>query len=705
MTRFRGTGLRLFVSVVLGVVLASVSVANGHPSTAANPKASIRLVAQDAWVGPNGRVTTTLELHDVAAGATLVPVVYGVVPTRSAFALNAGGDNLPGPARPLREQPLTKGDRRVTVRFTVTDGLTPAGGDATNPNDEDTVVWAGPGVHPIVFTLRDASGATLDTVVTFVVRLAARPATGEPSQRPLLVGTEVRLEAPPSTDPDGVTTVTADSRRRAAALIAGIADPDDGSVAPQGFGFAITPELLDAIGQSHSRVDRSLLAKLDVLTTDRPLQRLPWVTIDLGRWLATPDLAPRTDRLISDGGETLTRFLHAPDASVADLPAWGAHPTIAAIDWLADHGATGALIPEDALEPLDASAFPRSLAAPFSLAIGNGRTITAMQIDRALSAHFTSTDPVLGANLLIADLAVMALDLPAIQRGVVVAPPPNWPLSSAFLEAYRADLAGASPPGAVPLLQPTSPNDVLSTVPEARASGDLATTGAPLVRALRQTTTPVPLDALAADLDRTQAKVVSLATMIPGGPSHSASLTRLLTRRVNTAASAALNARERARRLSIVRTEVDDVVATVRMPPTQTITLTSNTADLPFTVHRGPDGPTAIRLHFEANTRLEFAGGSSQLIHLSDTTNQLRIRIHSDAPGDSVVQVTATSPNGTLLVGNTKLVVRSTAASGMGVFISFGSLAFLLVWWIRDIIRVRRRRREDRVRPADLIDV
>jgi hypothetical protein len=67
--------------------------------------------------------------------------------------------------------------------------------------------------------------------------------------------------------------------------------------------------------------------------------------------------------------------------------------------------------------------------------------------------------------------------------------------------------------------------------------------------------------------------------------------------------------------------------------------------------------------------------------------------------------VTATSPNGTLLVGTSKLVVRSTAASGVGLLISFGSLAFLLVWWVRDIVRVRRRRRAGRVRPADLIDV
>ncbi len=69
------------------------------------------------------------------------------------------------------------------------------------------------------------------------------------------------------------------------------------------------------------------------------------------------------------------------------------------------------------------------------------------------------------------------------------------------------------------------------------------------------------------------------------------------------------------------------------------------------------------------------------------------------------MNITATSPNGTLLAGSTKLVVRSTAVSGMGLVISFGSLAFLFLWWGRDIVRVRRRRRANRVRPADLIDV
>lgn len=672
------------------------------PAVAASAPPQVTLASQDVWVGPSGSVTATLELHDVAAGSTLTPHVYGAVPTRSAFSLTMKGQALPGSGQALAIHTLATGDSRATVRFRVDDGAIPPAGP---PPPGDVVTWTGPGVHPIAFALRAADGSTIDTVISYVVRLAAQPTTGTPTQIPLRVATELRLDAPPSAHVPGRPVVAPAARRNVAALVAGLSGLAGDPAASRGFAFAITPELTDSLARSRSASDHALLARLRDLTDNHPLQRLPWVPIDLTRWLATTGLTDRATSLVAAGDEVTEGRLHAPDRAVADLPVWPGPPSNAQVAWLVDSGATGVLVPENALSALEQSAFPRSLAAPFSLAYGKGRAVTAVQLDAALSAHFTAVDPVLGANHLLADLSVMALDLPAISRGVVVAPPPGWSPSAAFLGAYTDALAAATPAGAVPLVTSASPIDVLTQVPAARAVGDLATQGDPLVRTLRTDRVPKPLDDLALDLERTQAKVVSLASMVPGGVTRSAAISASLTHRVNTAASADLSSVDRTRRLAAVRTTVDGLVGTVRLPTTQTITLTSDTADLPLTIHRSASGPTLIRLHFDANTRLTFARGQSQLVRLTDTTTQLRIRVHSDSPGDSVVQVTATSPDGTLLVDTSKLVVRSTAVSGMGLLISFGSLAFLLVWWARDIVRVRRRRRSNRVRPSDLIDV
>jgi hypothetical protein len=696
-------GVRLVAAVALvSTLVLGARTTPARASTSAADAARLALASQDLWVGPTGTVTAILTLHGVQAGSTLAPIVYGAVPTRSAFALTMKGEALPGSGQALERHRVAAGDGMVTVRFRVGDGT--ATPDETAPPG-DIVTWTEPGVHPIAFTLAAPDGSTSDTVISYVVRLAAEPTEGKPTQLPLRVATELRLDAPPPADGPGRPEVAPDARRNAAALVDGLSGLADAPEVSSGFAFAVTPELADSLARSGRSSDRALLSRIDDLTRDRELQSLPWVPINLARWLVTDGLRDHATRVLAIGDDATERLLHAPDRSVADLPAWPGSPSDAQVAWLADRGATGVLVPEDELSPLDASAFPRSLAAPFSLDYGQGRKVTAVQLDTALSAHFAADDPVLGANQLLADLAVMALDLPAISRGVVVAPPKGWDPSAAFLGAYVDDLTGAAPAGAVPLLATASVEDVLTKVPAARVAGDMATQGDALVRTLRADPTPKPLDALARELDRTQAMIVSLSSMAPGGAARSAVTAAALTRRVDTAASADLGSAERARRLAAVRSTVDDLVGTVRMPASQTITLTSDTADIPLSIHRSAAGPTLIRLHFDANTRLTFDKGTSQLVHLTDTTTQLRVRVRSDSPGDSVVQVTATSPNGTLLVGTSKLVVRSTAASGMGLLISFGSLAFLLVWWVRDIVRVRRRRRAGRVRPADLIDV
>jgi hypothetical protein len=210
------------------------------------------------------------------------------------------------------------------------------------------------------------------------------------------------------------------------------------------------------------------------------------------------------------------------------------------------------------------------------------------------------------------------------------------------------------------------------------------------------------LTKLGADQRRTSASIISLSGMVPGGVDESGPSIAALRRRVDTAMSASLTPVQQLARLRDVRASVQRTVESVRLPETQTITLTSKTADIPLTIHRAASGPTVVRLDFSANTNLHFLGGSSRVVHLPTTSTPFRIRVHADSPGDSIVQVRATSPNGTLLADTTKLVVRSTAVSGMGLIISFGSLAFLFLWWGRDIVR---RRRRARVRPADLITI
>jgi hypothetical protein len=51
------------------------------------------------------------------------------------------------------------------------------------------------------------------------------------------------------------------------------------------------------------------------------------------------------------------------------------------------------------------------------------------------------------------------------------------------------------------------------------------------------------------------------------------------------------------------------------------------------------------------------------------------------------------APDGELQVGRTRITVRSTAFSGVGVVLSVGAGTFLAAWWIRNVVKTRRDRR------------
>ena len=61
--------------------------------------------------------------------------------------------------------------------------------------------------------------------------------------------------------------------------------------------------------------------------------------------------------------------------------------------------------------------------------------------------------------------------------------------------------------------------------------------------------------------------------------------------------------------------------------------------------------------------------------------------------GTFPVKVELESPDGTLHFAQAKITVRSTATSGVGLFLSAGAALFLAVWWARHLHKGRRARR------------
>ena len=694
--------LKRSLMAILVVGIVSLSMAASRPGVAAGVAShspAIHLVSLDPWMGPNTNVVARVRVSGAPTGATVTATLHRAVATRSAFQLSSENKDLPGVLATLPDVAVPKANSTLTVRFTASDGSTDDANASDTTDTTNPVTITSPGVYPLVFAVHEAVGQTLATMVAYVVRLPS--SSGDPTsndgRHPLQVATEVRLQPRPSARPNGELVLPASASAAVNALVDGLQDTPQ--PVRSSLGFAISPALTDALKQTSSD-DGGLADLVDGL----PLQPQPWSPLDLAGWLATPGLTNQVPSAVSQGDAALKANLHAPQSSIVDLGAWDGRLSNDALAWFTSRGATWMLVPNNALDDLDTSSFPRTLASPFELRIGTDSTVTALALDEALSLHFAAADPTLGANQLIADLSVIALDLPGIERGMVVAPPAGWTPNAAFLSAYVKALTSAHVTGTDALVTPTSLAN-LTALPAAHAAGDTSTTGPLLERSLREGSSPAALSSLATQFIHANKLVDALADMSPGGEVHSRALIRRLRQQTQLAAMPDETTTSRTRRFDAVATEVTNVAKSIRLPVRQTITLTSDSASLPLTIRRTKDGPREVLLHIDAPDRLDFPDGRAQKISLTEATTRATIRVHSDSPGDTIIGLTVTSPDGKLTAGNTELVVRSTAASGVGLVISFGSLAFLVIWWGRDIIRSRRRRRRSHIPPAELIDV
>jgi hypothetical protein len=80
-------------------------------------------------------------------------------------------------------------------------------------------------------------------------------------------------------------------------------------------------------------------------------------------------------------------------------------------------------------------------------------------------------------------------------------------------------------------------------------------------------------------------------------------------------------------------------------------------------------------------------------VTLATSSTRIELRVRALASGDSPLDVTLATPDMRFELGHTRITIRSTAFSGVGIILSVGALLFLVLWWGRHIITDRRRKR------------
>ena len=89
----------------------------------------------------------------------------------------------------------------------------------------------------------------------------------------------------------------------------------------------------------------------------------------------------------------------------------------------------------------------------------------------------------------------------------------------------------------------------------------------------------------------------------------------------------------------------------------------------------------------EAGCRQSAAGFACTLPPRNTT---IRFPVVTRASGTFPLQMTVTSEDGNLALGSARYTVRSTAVSGVGIFLTIGAGIFLAIWWLTHWRRSRR---------------
>src|SRR5207253_4853852 len=128
--------------------------------------------------------------------------------------------------------------------------------------------------------------------------------------------------------------------------------------------------------------------------------------------------------------------------------------------------------------------------------------------------------------------------------------------------------------------------------------------------------------------------------------------------------------------LSAVEDGVNDQLGRLQTPADRSITLTARAGQIPVTFRNATGYPVHVVVTVRSD-KLEFPGGRSRSgkppnqvsrrLDLTRRNDTERFSVLARTSGAFPLVVTMQSPDGSLIVGHTRLTVRSTAASGVGL--------------------------------------
>jgi len=634
--RLVGGPLVVLAALVLGLGLAV------PPPVSAQPAPTIELVGQTTWVHRGEQFDIRAQVSAAPVDASVRLVVHRAPGSRQDFRRTLEGELggvLPsGTTRqPLAELPAGPGGT-VTVGF-----VAGAGG----------VPLPGRGVYPVEVQLLAADGSVLSSLVTYLTYLT--PTEEFP---PLSVAVVVDVASPLALQPDGSVVLANDTLERTQERTDLLADTTGVplTVAP-------SPETVEALAVDGPQGGAEVAA-LKEDAASRPVLARPYVDIDLSA-LQRAGLISEANSQATGGSNIIRSRLETEP--VGGVWLWG--PTLGseAARLAVRLGLDKALVPPSVIDGGDEQA-----AVPTTpVRLGQGGPV-AMVSDPQLASHLTDGSGVLGAHQFVAELTIAWLEAPAEPRAVVVHLPPDADLDPASAAVAVNALADGQAVRAVPLPQ------IFDTVPPGE--------GGPPTVTLAAHEVSEDLRPIAGSLTSAHERVNGLGGLV-GDPALASSLQQSLL--VSTGTDTPDE--QRPAYVDRVNTALNTVSGAVTLPDKFRITLTSRSSTIPIALSNLTNQNLKVLVTLDSD-QLEFPDGTVVPASLEPGTTRLEVPVRVRTSGAFTLDVTVTSPDGSIVLDTSTFDVRSTAISGVGLTLSIGAGLFLLLWWGRHWRSTRRSR-------------
>ena len=378
--------------------------------------------------------------------------------------------------------------------------------------------------------------------------------------------------------------------------------------------------------------------------------------------LAASGLSPDLTTQLERGRQTVATALgRTPNPAILRPP--GSAVDQASLDQLPGQGVTLLLLDDWAAPPPPQ---PLGFVAPptTSLPAGGGE-IGALVSDADVQALFgwelMTEDPVLGAQAILGELAQIWLEQPGVERGIAVTFPDAFGPPGAFFGPLVRGIAAAPwvrkttatalsqafpPPGPgqlAPALSPTFPPEYVETIKQTRRRIGI-------YRSM-----------LVAESDEPD-RLETLLLLAESGQFLGDQTTGSWFARY-------------------ARDSVGAVFNAIRPDTDQVITLTSSAGTgIPMRVTNGNDDPVRVTIRL-VSPHLQGTPESSMVLD-ARSTRTVNFDVSLTTTGRFPVNVQIASPSGRM-IGESTLIVRSTAYNRIALIITFGAAAVALLVWAR----------------------